>query len=59
MLKVPGVENQDFEKYFTSKFTGQRILISGLNSIAFLASRLRDLPHLYADLSHPRAAVCN
>jgi hypothetical protein len=53
MLKVPGVDDADLE-YLTATSSEQRILISGCNSLAFLASRLRDQPLLYADISRVR-----
>jgi predicted TIM-barrel fold metal-dependent hydrolase len=53
MMKVPGVDNVDLE-YLTSTCGQQRILISGCNSLAFLASRMRDQPLLCADISRVR-----
>lgn len=53
LLKVPPVDQNDLE-YLTSVHTDQRILLSGLNSIAPFASRLQQSPNLYADLSRIR-----
>jgi predicted TIM-barrel fold metal-dependent hydrolase len=53
LLKVPPVDQADLE-YLTSVHTDQRILLSGLNSLAPFASRLRQNVNLYADLSRVR-----
>jgi predicted TIM-barrel fold metal-dependent hydrolase len=53
MLKVPAVEPFDLD-YLTAMFPDQKILITGMNSVAPLASRLRQLPGLYADVSRTR-----
>jgi predicted TIM-barrel fold metal-dependent hydrolase len=53
LLKVPPVDQTDLE-YLTSVHTDQSIVLSGLNSIAPFASRLRQNPNLYADLSRIR-----
>jgi predicted TIM-barrel fold metal-dependent hydrolase len=53
LLKVPPVDQTDLE-YVTSVHTEQKILLSGLNSIAPFASRLRQSANLYADLSRIR-----
>jgi predicted TIM-barrel fold metal-dependent hydrolase len=53
LLKVPPIDQTDLE-YLTSVHTDQRILLSGLNSIAPFASRLRQNANLYVDLSRIR-----
>ena len=53
LLKVPPVDQTDLE-YVTSVHADQRILLSGLNSVAPFASRLRQNENLYADLSRIR-----
>jgi predicted TIM-barrel fold metal-dependent hydrolase len=53
LLKVPPVDQTDLE-YLASVHTGQPILLSGLNSLAPFASRLRQNENLYADLSRIR-----
>lgn len=56
MLKVPPVEIDQIE-YLTASFQSQPILISGLNSLAPLASRMRQSKNLYVDISRIRGPV--
>lgn len=53
LLKVPGVDPTDLE-YVTGVYPDQPTILSGLSSIPAFASRLRQLPNLYADLSRVR-----
>ena len=53
LLHTPPVEQFDLD-YLTSCYAEQIILVSGMNAIAPLASRLRQIPGLYADLSRIR-----
>jgi predicted TIM-barrel fold metal-dependent hydrolase len=53
MLHVPGVAQDDLE-YLTSVYHDQLILLSGVQPLSFLASRLREQPKLYADISRVR-----
>lgn len=56
MLKTPGVEN-DALSYFTGVFAGNRMIISGHNSIRTLTSRLKQQPRLFVDISRVRAPI--
>ncbi len=53
LLKVPPVDQNDLD-YLTSVHVDQPILLSGLNSIAPFASRLKQNKNFYADLSRIR-----
>jgi predicted TIM-barrel fold metal-dependent hydrolase len=53
MLHVPPVPQEDME-YLTAVYHDQPVLLSGVQPLAFLASRLREQPMLYADLSRVR-----
>jgi predicted TIM-barrel fold metal-dependent hydrolase len=53
LLKVPAVDQTDLE-YVTGVHTDQRILLSGLNVLVPFASRLRQNPGLYVDVSRIR-----
>jgi predicted TIM-barrel fold metal-dependent hydrolase len=54
LLKVPPVDPTDFD-YLTAVHGDLPILLSGVQPLAPLAPRLRQLPSLYADLSRVRA----
>lgn len=56
MLRTPGVSEDDV-LYFTSAFAGMRLLISGLNNLQFLISRLKQQPRLHVDLSRHRGPI--
>jgi predicted TIM-barrel fold metal-dependent hydrolase len=53
LLQVPPVDQNDLD-YVTSVHTDQPIILSGLNSLAPFASRLRQNPNLFVDLSRIR-----
>jgi predicted TIM-barrel fold metal-dependent hydrolase len=53
LLRVPAVDQTDLE-YVTGVHTHQRIFLSGLNALAAFASRLRQNPGLYLDVSRIR-----
>src|SRR5689334_17959456 len=53
VLKVPAVDEHDLA-YISAVHADQPILISGMNSLDPLASRLRESPLLYTDLSRIR-----
>lgn len=56
MLKMPAVSREDVD-HVTSRYTDARVIVSGCAELAWIAPRLRECPHFYADISRIRGPV--